>query len=327
MTIPHRSGAVTAGLLLLGALLTGCAGSTTDAASSDEGAGQARTVTDATGKDVEVPADPQRVVTLHYAATQPLLDLGLMPVGQGEFEEGILPEDIEAEVEQVPVVTEMVDPKLEQIAELEPDLILSPNVLEDDVTAQLEALAPVYTFTLRGGDRAKWWQRTEEVADAINRTDQVDELAAEFEARQDEIAEEYADVIEGTTIGVIAAYEENNSYAWGEANMTGTLLMPLGFTWSEQENQAVASEPEPEATISHERIASTVGDADVLFIDSNLRGEVNVFMESLQQTPLYQDLPAVKADRAYTIGKATVAGYTDAHYTLDRVEKALQDLE
>ncbi|RLV51384.1 hypothetical protein D9V41_17130, partial [Aeromicrobium phragmitis] len=109
-------------------------------------------------------------------------------------------------------------PKLEEIAALEPDLILVPNVLEEEVTDQLAAVAPVYTFTLRGGDRANWGQRTEEVADATNTSDRVDELEAEFEERQQSIAEEYADVIEGKTVAVLGAYEENNFYAWGESN-------------------------------------------------------------------------------------------------------------
>lgn len=334
MQISHRTAALAAGVAILGLATAGCSDSSqpdttagADDSAADESGAQTRTVTDAAGEEVTVPADPERIVTLHYAATQPLYDLGVMPVGQGTFEPGIIPAEIEDELEAVPVVTEQVEPKLEEIAALEPDLILAPNIYEDDVVQQLEDMAAVYTFTLRGGDRADWTQRTEEVADAINETDQLDELAAEFEARQQEIAENYADVIEGKTVGVIGAYEENNFYAWGEDNMTGTLLMPLGFTWSEQENEIVAGQSEPEATVSNEKLASAVGDADVLFLDSDLRGEVNSFMAALQETPLYQELPAVQAGHAYVAGKNTVAGYTDAHYTLDKVEEALQDMQ
>ena len=42
------------------------------------------------------------------------------------------------------------------------------------------------------------------------------------------------------------------------------------------------------------------------------------------KTPLYQELPSVAAGKAFPIGKATVAGYSDANYTLDLVEQALQ---
>lgn len=320
--------ALGAGLLSLALLVAGCSDSSGDDAAGANGAeGGTRTVTDAAGAKVEVPADPQRVVSLHYAATQPLIDLGVMPVGQGTFEPGIVPEDIAAEVGAIPVVTGAGgEPELEQIAELEPDLVLAPNVLEDEVLQQLEAIAPVYTFTLRGGDRAEWTKRTDEVADAINRTGEVDELAAEFEARQQEIAATYADVIAGRTVGVIGAYEEGDVYVWGEDNMTGTILVPLGFTWSAQANAMVEGEDEPEAAVSLEQLSDAVGDADVLFLDSDLRGEVNAFMTALQQTSLYQELPAVQVGHAYVAGKNTVAGYTDAMYTLDMVELALQDM-
>lgn len=317
----HLRGALGAGLAVLMLATAACGGG------EDESEVPMRTVTDATGTEVEVPVEPQRVVTLHYAATQPVLDLGMTLVGQGIFEDGILPEDIEAEVEAVPVVASgQSEPEFEQIAELDPDLILAPNIYEDDVLEQLQAITSVYTFTLRGGDRAGWPQRTEEVADALNLSDRVEELSEEFAARQAQIAEEYADVIEGTTVAVIGAYEENNFYAWGETNMTGTLLMPLGFTWSAQENAIVEGQDEPEATVSNEKIVTAVGDADLLLLDSNLRGETNAFMDSLQETPLYQELPAVQDGHVYASGKNTVAGYTDANYTLDMVEAALQDM-
>ncbi|MBE3000809.1 ABC transporter substrate-binding protein [Nocardiopsis sp. HNM0947] len=312
-----------AGAAVLALLAAGCGSSDADGAQEQ---GEVRTVTDATGSEVEVPETPERIVTLHYAATQPVLDLGFTPVGQGQFEEGIIPEDQAAEVEEIPVVADGVEPRLEEIAELEPDLVLAPNVLEEEVHEQLAAVAPVYTFTLRGDDREHWPQRTEEVADALGVPEQPEELAAELETRQEEIAEEYADEIEGRTVTVLSSYEENSVYVWGENNMTGSLLLPLGFTWSEQANAAVEDEDEAEATLSGESLASAADDADLVFYDTNLRAEPNAFMEDLQGTALYQDLPAVQDGHAYPAGKSTVAGYTDAHYTLDLVEEALEDL-
>ena len=72
---------------------------------------------------------------------------------------------------------------------------------------QLEEIAPVYQFTLRGGERGDWKQRVGEVADAVNKADELDELDDEFEARQKELADQYSDVTEGTTIGVASSFE------------------------------------------------------------------------------------------------------------------------
>ena len=130
-------------LLTAGALvITGCSAednSTTQAteSSSNEAGGEdsaaqgdTRTVTDYEGNEVEVPSDPQRVVTLHFAATEALVDLGLAPVGQGGYTEGLLPSEKAKDIENVPQVSEREGIELEAIAALEPDLILVPNYVE-----------------------------------------------------------------------------------------------------------------------------------------------------------------------------------------------------
>src|SRR5699024_4327629 len=80
--------------------------------------------------------------------------------------------------------------------------------------------------------RREWKRRAGGVADAVNKADELDELDDEFEARQKELADQYSDVTEGTTIGVASSFEENSAYLWGSENMLGTILTPLGFDWS-----------------------------------------------------------------------------------------------
>lgn len=46
-------------------------------------------------------------------------------------------------------------------------------------------------------------------------SEKAEELRGDFEERRDAIAEEHADVIEGTTVGVVGACEENNVCVWG----------------------------------------------------------------------------------------------------------------
>lgn len=102
--------------------------------------------------------------------------------------------------------------------------------------------------------------------------------------------------------------------------------MPLGFTWSPQQNAPVAGQQLPENTLSVEKLPSSLGDADVIYYDANLRGEPNDFMKSVRGTSMWKNLPAVKAGHAFPGGKNTVAGYADANYTLDQVEASLSHL-
>lgn len=293
-------------------------------AASQNGAGT-RTVIDAMGKQMDVPTAPLTVVPLHFAAAQALMDLGVTPAAWPSGPENIIPVDEVAKVKELPSISAS-EPQIEAIAELEPDLILAHNASKEDLVTQLTKVAPVYAHTLRGGKRAEWWTRVDEVADAVNRSDQAQALRTEFQKRQQEMAREYADVTAGKKVAVVGSFKENNFYAWGSANMPGTLLTPLGFTWSEQEEAAVAGQPEPEAEISLEGLGATIGDADVIFFDTDLREQPTAPMQAVMDSPLWAELKAVQAGNAYPYGKNTTAGYTDAHYTLDLVEKALTSL-
>src|SRR5699024_8057591 len=165
MSLTRLSTAVIAGTAGL-ALLAGCQGGSGGATSSTSS--ETRPVTDATGAEVEVPENPEAVATLHYAATETLMDLDAPPVAQGAYQETAVPEEWVDELGDIPVAAQQ-EPDLEKLAEAEPDLILSPNVYDSEMIEQLEEIAPVYQFTLRGGERGDWKQRVGEVADAVNK--------------------------------------------------------------------------------------------------------------------------------------------------------------
>lgn len=143
MTTRRIATMIAAGMMSL-AMLTGCGqnGGAGDEQSTAAGT-PTRTVTDATGAEVEVPAEPTKVATLHYAATQALQDLGVAPAGQGQFQENFVPADRVEELNGIPVVADQ-EPDLETLAEVDPDLILVPNIYEPDMISQLAELAPVY---------------------------------------------------------------------------------------------------------------------------------------------------------------------------------------
>lgn len=308
---------------------SGTSGGTQSAPASQ--AGDTRTVTDAKGVQVQVPSKPSRVVVLHYAGTQAVLDLGMKPVGTGpagqagDDGEDYVPAHLWKELKDIPIVNKGPEVDVEAVAKQEPDLILATNTTEDDVLAQLRKIAPVYQFTLRGGARKDWQSRVGQVADALNRTPQFEQLRRDWDAELKAAATKYSGVTKGVKTSVIGAYEQGNFYAWGQGNMQGTILLPLGFTWSAATNAAVAGEKEPEATLSNEKILTTVQDADMLFIDTNVKDTPNAFMQALQKTSLYQQVPAVKKKHAYPFGKNTIAGFSDARFSLGKVTKALDD--
>lgn len=312
------------------AVLTACGSNTpttADSVASTPAGDAKRTVTDASGAKVEVPANPTKVVTLHYAGTQNVVDLGLVPVGQAETNEAGVPAELWAKIKDVPVVVNADGPIIDKIAALEPDLILAPNTLKEDVLSQLAQIGPVYQFILRGGKRAEWQSRVEEIATVLNKTDAFTKLKSDFDAAQKKIAADYADVASTLVIAAIGSYEENNAYLWGSKNMIGTVLLPLGVKWSAKLDEAVAGEKEPEKTVSFETLSQVASDATVILHDTDLRGKTTALSQSMLDTSMFMQLPAAKSGQVFGIGKFTLAGFSDANYTLTAAKTAFDKLK
>lgn len=320
--------------------LAACSGGGEDAgtsgASDAGGTSGTRTVTDATGAQVEVPADPQKIVVLHYAGTQALIDLGGKPAGtaglgttggQQDVKKFTTPQIWDV-MKDVPVIDDgKGNPDVEKVAELEPDLILATNALEDALIQQLKDIAPVYQFLLRGGERKEWWVRVQQVADAVNRTAQYEKLQSDWQAELKAAGEKYAAVTGDLVVGVYDVYEEGNVYLWGSQNMAGTIITPLIPTWSAQEDQAVQGEKSAEKAVAVEQTLDVLGDANILFYGTDMTAQPNPLNAAYQGSDLYTQLPAVQQGHTYPFGKCTVAGFSDARYSLGQVTAALDALE
>lgn len=320
--LSRRTLLATLGALPAAGLLAGCSADETANLSATSAT---RSVTDASGASVQVPANPSKVVVLHYAGTQAMMDLGLNPIGtgpagqHGDDGEPYVPPELWARLKDVPIVVDQGTPQIETIAAMEPDLILAPNITKPEMATQLQALAPVFQFTLRGGRRKDWQGRVEEVADALNQTDRFEQLRTEFATELEINAKEYAEQTKGLVTAVIASYEDGTFYAWGQDNMQGTILTPLGLSWSPAENAAVAGEKEPERQLSMENLLPTIGDADLIFYDTNIHDEAGSGLPRVQASPMYQQLPAVQKGNAFPFGKNTVAGFSDARFSMNKV--------
>lgn len=138
---------------------------------------------------------------------------------------------------------------------------------------------------------------------------------------------------------MVSSFEDNSAYLWGSENMLGGILSPLGFDWSADEDAMVkkygkaeqggnkSGTVEPEAQISMEVLDKSLSDADVIFVNSDLRGEYDELTKTLIDSAVFKELPAAKAGHVYPIGKATIAGYSDAKYGLELAEKAIQEYQ
>ncbi|MTD14901.1 ABC transporter substrate-binding protein [Nakamurella sp. YIM 132087] len=190
------------------AVLTGCGSSPTgessvlntsalNATAQATGSGTAeapaadgtRTVTDALGEQITVPADPQRVVTLSEPTLDGVLALGITPAGTTAGRgRSTVADYLPASAQQIPLLGTVAQPNVEAIAAATPDLILvdgtsinnNPPLIET-----LQEIAPTVQTGLAGGD---WEANFSLVAQALGKESDGDRVLADYHSRADELA-------------------------------------------------------------------------------------------------------------------------------------------
>lgn len=284
-----------------------------------------RTVTTSFG-DVEVPVNPQRVITTHYIATQPLLDLGLVPVGQGAITAANVPDDYWAQIENVPVVaTPAGEVNLEQAAALEPDLIFAINTMDPAQVDELRKLAPVVLVGISGPDRAKWQSRVAQIAEATNRTAELKTVEEAFAARQADIKARTGDMAAAHPIAVWVAWDFGEPALYPSNTMSGRILEPAGAVYA-QSVEALKTEDGSDVYLSNETLGDALADAQILFYGTALNGDPIETTTQTRDLGTYKALSATAAGYEFPIGKLTIAGYGDANAILTYYEKALASL-
>lgn len=315
---------VTAATALLAA---GCSGS----ADGDDvsGAGDVRTVKDSQGT-VEVPKDAKRVVTLHHIATQPLVDIGIVPVGRGEVARNMVDAKTWKKFSDVPVVSDGAEPDLEKIAALKSDLAIAHNSLDQTALKTLKSdVAPVLTLDIAGPGRADWGGRVDLVAKSLGRGGKSDALKKKLRTRAEKISTTYGTVLKKETFTLVDAWSSGGEFTtYGSDSIPGTVLTTAGVRIGAGADDAAktSDKGDHEVTTSTERLPKLV-DGSVVLYGTDLRAKPAGHVDDVMKTKLFSSLPAATADQVYPGGKNTVGGYEDAHYIPDRLEAALKKLD
>lgn len=120
-------------------------GSTNAAAGTTVECGFPFTATDATGTEVTVDSEPQRIVTLSPSAAQTMWEIGGKDKVVGVTKYAAYLEGAETRANISGSGQSFVN--VEKVISLEPDLVLAPNVISNDTVAKLrEAGLTVYKF-------------------------------------------------------------------------------------------------------------------------------------------------------------------------------------
>jgi iron complex transport system substrate-binding protein len=227
-----------AALLAAVVLLTACGGGgSPEPADTPPAAGGAFPVTveHALGS-TEIPAAPQRVVSLGYTDQDAILALGVVPVAIREFT-GNRPaatwpwasDRLQGQQPQVLVGDEI---GAETVAALQPDLIVAVSAgLTQEQYETFSQIAPTITQP-PGADphQAAWQDATRLIGTALGRSGEAERMVADLEARFAAVRAQYPQFA-GRAAAIAAASSTGGDYfVWTSEDNRGRFLTSLGFT-------------------------------------------------------------------------------------------------
>jgi iron complex transport system substrate-binding protein len=269
-------------------------------------------VTHAMG-ETEVPGAPTRVVVLDSSFLDAAIALGLPPIAatEGVAGSGLPPYlgDATTDIELVGLTTE---PNLEQIAALEPDLILGAKVRHEALYPQLSQIAPTVFSESSGTD---WTSQVRLTGEALNHAAEADALLAEFDERAAAVGEAIG--APGKT-AVIVRFIPGQNRLYGPATFSGSVLTQVGFDLGDKGYDPAVGM----ALISSEQIDML--DTDVIFAtnpDAESGGAIVTERGTVES--LWTSLPAVQSGNAFDILDSTWMtgiGVLGANAILDDLE-------
>jgi iron complex transport system substrate-binding protein len=342
-----RTGAAGVAALALLVVATGCgddddqlaasgsASAPSDASGPSSGSGPAETsdafpvtVEHALGS-TEIPAPPERIVTVGLTEQDTVLALGLTPVGvtdwYGEQPFATWPWAQDELGDAEPEVLSQADGlQYEAIAALRPDLILGLNAgLDEESYDRLSQIAPTVAHPAgEEGYFSPWRNQTLMIGRAVG-------MGAEAQALVDDIDQQFADAaaehpeFDGTKVIFLQnAFYEGEAIAYQEGLSTD-FLTDLGFEVPSELDPFVREAEGSQAYIPLEQL-SVLDVADVLLWGTE-RAEDR---DELEDVPVYQGLEEVREDRlVFTDGLTAGAIYFTSPlslpFVLDQLVPAL----
>ncbi|MFF2085770.1 ABC transporter substrate-binding protein [Nocardia sp. NPDC058176] len=284
--------------LAVAGLVAGCGSDSGDTDSSEAASGT-RVVTGTALGDVEVPAEPKRVVAGWLVGTL-LVDLDVTPVGMfDDLKTNASPAALD-KVKDVPSVGGVeTSVNLEKIVELKPDLIVTmvrPGMKGIDLTA-LSDIAP--TVALEINEPTGVWLNYPKVAEVVGKQADTALKLSDLDKTWAEIS-----IAEKDKIGALGevVYAEGSAQAGNFQIATSKALVYERLTKSgltyfsgaepnpERYNQQISLEDLP-------RLAS----AKAIFFEADINGKPTARTQALLDSPVFKSLPAVAAGNVFPL--------------------------
>lgn len=260
--------------------------------------------------EVTIPANPLRVIALDGPVLDAAILLGITPIGATT---GVAndpwPSYLGDATAGITNVGTIVEPDLELVASLNPDLIIGVKSRHEQIHSQLSGIAPTVFLEQH---RTGWRDGFVLIADALNRNDQVADVVTGFDTRCADVAAGMGDALATTSVSVLRVYTDI-LYAYQGGSFIGSVLENVGILRPENQvdPESLAVELSPEQVIE--------ADGDVIFL-AIWGDEASTDVNTVVGNPLWASLNAVRNNRVYLVDDEywmVAQGYIAANLILD----------
>lgn len=237
---------------------------------------------------------PKRIVVLEFSLFDDLTALGITPVGiaSSQADEGGDPPYLAAKMATIARVGTRQQPNLEQIMALKPDLIIADTTFQANIYPELQKIAPTIMLNGLNGNLETQKQNLKILAKLTNTTSQYQQQLNQLNQTMQK-AEQLGQQHPGSTL--IGFVDDKGQFHALTANaLASTILAKLSHP-----NVITVKRKTQEVIIPVETIiAKNPKNIIVLLTDGQKQQLVK-----LQQNPLWQQVPAVKAGRVYLMDR------------------------
>ncbi|MFT4218441.1 MAG: ABC transporter substrate-binding protein [Micropruina sp.] len=275
-----------------------------------------RTVTSTfTGKQVEIPTNPQRVLALWRVGSE-LADLGVVPVAalEGELLESELGADVYAKVKDVPTVGTYEGVDIQKVIAAKPDLIIGMDNsgLKIDYD-ELSEVAP--TVILKIAEPTDVWDNYPTVADLVAKSTDFETRNAAIDKQLAEVKTKHGDVLGKLQVTAFSG-SEDGLWVNTSKSLTYRRLNAAGFGY----NPTYTDNPQRFVTALALENLPDLGKQDALLYETAFTGTVPDVTQTVLDAASFKALQATKAGLALPIGSGTV-------YTLAAAQKQADDIK
>lgn len=258
-------------------------------ASTNADASATRTVHSEKG-DIEIPANPQRVIGLSVVYPDFLYALGIVPIAVQNYHEE-LPAYLSEPLKDTIKMGISRTPDFEAILAAKPDLIVAPAWWSENDYDQLSKIAPTVLLP----QRDDWRDELRDLAEVFGRQDRAEQVIGDLAADTTAASAELDRLVGDETVMYMRVMAKEIVIS-GENIDRGKLIhKELGL-------DPVPNFPQSEAaqSISLEKLPDY--DADHIIVQLDNDGpEVKERFENILNSSLWKNLSAVKNGRVYTV--------------------------